>query len=133
MLGFLITLFWLFYFALYFDWLAVPHKTPSSGALRFKGPRADIVPILGTTPSIATLLGKRSEGSELGAGWKRMILGSLVPTYYPLSLSIQTENVIMIKCQYFENVTDQVSIFRECDYDQVSIYRECDYDQVSIY
>jgi len=63
MLGLLIQLFWLFYFALYFGWLTVPHNTPSSGARRLKGPRADIVPVLGTTPSIAILLGKGPEGS----------------------------------------------------------------------
>jgi len=65
MLGLLLQLFWLFYFALYFGWLTVPHKTPSSGAQRLKGLRADIVPVFGTTPSIATLLGKRPEGSML--------------------------------------------------------------------
>ena len=61
-LGLLIQLFWLFYFALYFGWLTVPHKTPSPGARRPKGPRVDIVPVLGTSPGIATLLGKRPEG-----------------------------------------------------------------------
>jgi len=64
MLGLLLQLLWLFYFALYFGCLTVPHKTPSSGARWLKGPRADIVSVLGTTPSIATLLGKRPEGSD---------------------------------------------------------------------
>ena len=63
MLRLLIQLLWLFYFALYFGWLTVPHKTPLFGARRLKGPRADIVPVLGTTPGVATLLGKRPEGS----------------------------------------------------------------------
>ena len=63
MLGLLIQLFWLFYFALYFGWLTTLHKTPSSVARRLKGPRNDIVPVLGTTLSIATLLSKRPEGS----------------------------------------------------------------------
>jgi hypothetical protein len=62
MLGLLIQLFGLFYFALYFGWLTVTHKTPSPGARRLKVPRADIVPVLGTTPGNATLLGKRPEG-----------------------------------------------------------------------
>jgi len=64
LLGLLIQLFWLFYFVLYFGWLTVPHKNPLSGARRFKGPRADTVPVLWSTRSMATLLGKQPEGSS---------------------------------------------------------------------
>jgi len=39
------------------------HKTPIAGARPPKRPRVEIVPVLGLTPSIATLLGKRPEGS----------------------------------------------------------------------
>ena len=70
MLRLLIHLFWLFYSALYFGSLTVPHKTPLSGARRFKGPRADFVPVLGRTPTIATLLGKRTESSGVRGVWR---------------------------------------------------------------
>ena len=82
-LGLLIQLFWLFYFALYFGCLTVLHKTASSGAWRLKGPRVDIVPVLGMTPSIATLLGKRPDGSqpicELPVGGPGMIVCVVSP------------------------------------------------------
>jgi len=54
----------LLYLVLYFDWLTVPHKTPLSGARRLKGPRADFLPVLGLTPSVATLLCERPDGSQ---------------------------------------------------------------------
>jgi hypothetical protein len=43
---------------------------------------------------------------ELAAGVEdNEAVGCLIPTYHPLSLSVQTENVIMMKCKYFGRYT----------------------------
>jgi len=83
MLRLLIQLPLLYYFVLYLGWLTLPHKTPLPRAGRLKGPWADFVPVLGLAPSVATLLGKRTESSRAlynHKGTKReYIYGSTVP------------------------------------------------------